>query len=62
MLLQKKTGDWAELQSQRARLDAIRNEREYLIDQIRLSERTIEHSRKLLKQLDTLLAKVGKTP
>jgi hypothetical protein len=58
----RETGGRADLQSERAGLDAIRNEREYLIDQIRLSERTIEHSRKLLKQLDALLAKAGETP
>jgi hypothetical protein len=40
-------------------LDAIRVKREYLIQQIRESERTIEQSRELIKRLDELLAKGG---
>lgn len=45
------------LQSDMARLDSIRAERPYDIDQIRQSERTIERSRELIKRLDELLAK-----
>jgi hypothetical protein len=47
------------VESEQARLQSIRNERERLIEQIRQSERTIEHSRELLKRLDELLAKAG---
>ena len=49
-------------QSEEARLDAIRVRREYLIQQIRESERTIEQSRELIKRLDELLAKGGLKP
>jgi hypothetical protein len=46
-----------ERQSEMARLDALKRERDYLVEQIRQSERTIERSRQLLKQLDELLAR-----
>jgi hypothetical protein len=49
-------------QSDWARLDAIRVQRAYLIEQIRLSKRTIERSRELLRQLDQVLAKDGLKP
>jgi hypothetical protein len=49
-------------QSEKTRLDAIRVKREYLIQQIRESERTIEQSRELIKRLDELLAKGGLKP
>ena len=49
-------------ESERGRLHGIRNERERLIEQIRQSELTIEHSRKLLKRIDELLAKAEKKP
>jgi hypothetical protein len=45
--------------SDRDRMDAIRRQRELLIDQIRASERKIEESRELLKRLDELLANNG---
>jgi hypothetical protein len=43
-------------QSDKTRFDAIRTQREFLIDQIRQSERTIERSRELIERLDELLA------
>jgi hypothetical protein len=43
-------------------LDAIRVKREYLIQQIRESERTIEQSRELIERLDELLIKAGLKP
>ena len=46
-----------DLRSEKTRLDGIRAEREYLIEQIRLTERTIKRSRELIKQLDEMLAK-----
>jgi hypothetical protein len=49
-------------QSEKTRLDAIRAKREYLIQQIRESEPTIEQSRELIKRLDELLAKGGSRP
>jgi hypothetical protein len=49
-------------QSDKTRLDAIRTQREFLIDQSRQSERTIERSRELIKRLDELLAKDGLKP
>ena len=55
-------GDMHDPQSDKARLDAIRTQREFLIDQIRQSERTIERSRELIKRLDELLAKDGLKP
>jgi hypothetical protein len=51
-----------EPQSEKARLQSIRNERERLIEQILQSERTIEHSRALLKRIDELLAKAELKP
>ena len=49
-------GDMHDPQSDKTRLDAIRTQREFLIDQIRQSERTIERSRELIERLDELLA------
>ena len=50
-------GGMEDLRSEKTRLDGIRAEREYLIEQIRLTERTIKRSRELIKQLDEMLAK-----
>jgi hypothetical protein len=46
-----------ERQAEQARLEALKRDREYLVEQIRQSEQTIERSRQLLKQLDELLAR-----
>jgi hypothetical protein len=48
--------------SDKGYLDALRRERESLIDQIRRSQETIERSQELIKQLDELLAKSGRQP
>jgi hypothetical protein len=58
----KWAGDIEDLRAERARLNTIRNERQWLMEQIYLSKRTIEDSRELLRQLDELLAKVGDKP
>jgi hypothetical protein len=41
-----------------AEIEAVREEREALVRQIRKSEETIERSRALLKRLDAVLAKI----
>jgi hypothetical protein len=43
--------------SEKARLGALRAEREYVIELITKSEQTIERSRELIKRIDELLAK-----
>jgi hypothetical protein len=58
----KWAGGIKSLEAEKARLLAIRNERKSLMDQIYLSQRTIEHSRELLKRLDKFLGKVGEKP
>lgn len=46
-------------ETEKARLVSLTNERDRLIEQIRQSELTIEHSRELLKRIETLLTKGG---
>ena len=41
----------------RYRVDELHREREQLIEQIRSTQKTIKHSRALLKRIDELLAK-----
>jgi ParB-like chromosome segregation protein Spo0J len=41
------------------RLDELLRGRERLIEQIRQSQKTIEHSRALVARIDTLLAQAG---
>jgi hypothetical protein len=43
-------------------LDAIRRERDNLVEQIRLSRETIERSLELIKRIDEMLAKSGRKP
>jgi hypothetical protein len=62
MRSQKRAGGMKDLRSEKNRLDAIRIERKYVLEQIHQSERTIERSRELIKQLDELLAKDGMKP
>jgi hypothetical protein len=47
--------------SQKARLDAIRAERRFVIEKIWQSERTIKRSAQRLKRLDELLVIARKT-
>lgn len=49
-------------QTEKVRLESLRTERERQIEQIRQSERTIEHSRELIKRIDQLLAKAEEKP
>jgi hypothetical protein len=42
---------------QKSELRELQRGRKELIEQIRLSQKTIEHSRELLKRIDELLAK-----
>lgn len=49
-----------EVRSDKARLDAIRAQREQLINRIWRSEHAIERDRKLIAQLDDLIAKSKK--
>jgi hypothetical protein len=44
---------------QKRELAELQRGREQLIEQIRQSQRTIEHSRALLKRIDELLAQAG---
>ena len=46
----------------RQRISMEHVKREYLIQQIRESERAIELSRELIKRLDELLARAGSKP
>lgn len=46
---------------EKARLDAVRAERRFVIEKIWQSERTIEQSQERLKELDELLLSAGKT-
>jgi hypothetical protein len=46
--------------SEKARLDAVRAERRFVIGKIWQSERSIERSQQRLKQLDELLLSAGK--
>ena len=50
------------LQAERELLDAIRVRRAALIEQINQSQKTIESSRALLRQLDKLLADAEENP
>jgi hypothetical protein len=43
-------------------LDGVRRERANLIEQIRRSQQTIEHSQELIKRLDELLARSERKP
>jgi hypothetical protein len=49
-----------DLQSQKERLEEIRRERAFLIEQIRRSQETIERSQELISRLDELLSKHGR--
>jgi hypothetical protein len=48
--------------SDKSFLDVLRNERQFLVDQIRQSKLTVERSQELLRRLDELLAKDALKP
>jgi hypothetical protein len=47
------------IRASNAQIAAIRRDRESLIEQIKLSQETIERSHALLKRIDEILAKAG---
>jgi hypothetical protein len=50
------------IRASNAQIAAIRRDRESLIEQIKLSQETIERSHALLKRIDEILAKAGEKP
>jgi hypothetical protein len=48
-----------DFKSQKEQMDQIRRGRAELIEQIRLSQQTIERSQELIRQMDEILAKAG---
>ena len=46
-----------DLKLQKEHLDQIRRERANLVEQIRMSQQTIERSQELIRQMDEILAK-----
>jgi hypothetical protein len=50
------------LKLDKEQLDQIRRGRAELVEQIRMSQQTIEHSQELIRQMDEILAKAEQKP
>ncbi len=52
----------SEMKLQKQHLDELRQARAELVEQIRMSQRTIERSQELIRQMDEILAKAERKP